>query len=1144
VYHDGTTWAHTTNLYHNGGQVGISTIPGTNIRFDVKTNATSAVGMVIRRVSSQTANLLEFRNESDGVMSYFDEDGVFNGQIAGSGSFNPGFTQGSVVFQGSSAITQDNSNFYWDDTNNRLGIGTNAPTTALEIASGTNKFSFNPSESGSPVLRFTHTNVPQFRLDSAGNGAEIIVEKSGGIFAVNGNGTNTEFRVNTSGLNVKSTNIVGIGTIFPTAKLHVDGGYANNALAIFNQLNSGDILAASASGTTRFVVSNAGNVGIGTSSPSTSLHVVGTSTSPFIAQSSNGRVYLGATATEGIVASTNTTGGAYRALALETKSGYTMYLTTAGNVGINTTTPGARLDINGDLFAPVATFSANYAASVPLTVRGAPSGTGVLTNWVNNAGTELAFVNQSGSFASAGNIQAGSTGAFQARLASLAGASSGLVSLFRGAIGQTHNLTEWQNGSGTTLARFNQNGQLFAPYGEFVTTSSSLPALVVRGVSNQTAPIFRVQSSGSADQLVVDFNNNVGIGLTNPVHKLHVTGGYAGNALVALNETNGQTILTASSSGTTRLVLTNSGRLGVGTSNPGDVLQIGDSSGVHVRSSGAEVDVRFNTTSRSTIVQNNVVWSQGPTNAGGLRIGDGTNFAYALAKQGSSDLILNPVTGNVGIGSTTANAKLHITSATGVNSSMIFSQTGAQNWTIGNPASTLRFDISEADNLATPRLSINSGGNVGIGTTAPGANLQIAGPSAGAGYNRRLLITSNSHSVGGYQSIEFKDGITGGAGYAGVAGGATGPGVFGLDVNGESFIKFNTGGIMGSATERMRIDSVGNVGIGASTFGTNAAKVLAIAGSTAPTTAITDGIQLFAVDQAGSHELRVMDEAGNTTTLSPHNFSLTGGRSEDLAWSFYSERNSLAINADMTKALRLVEKLSGEKLVYLKDLTTGEMLEDASDATQVAALAEQGEISTVAKWNYQLWTFVGEVVFEKPVQFLADVTFKGRAIFGEAVAFNKRVTFADKDMAGFATITPGNTKVTITFAQPFEQAPVVTITPKSAVKLDWFRVTEESTTGFVIEIPSSQAQDIGFSWTALAVEQTSTSISQPVSITPTEIPTEVAPTPTPSPASSSQPILEPTPTPVPSPTLDTVESTSSAVVVGPAESASSSAEAL
>jgi hypothetical protein len=87
--------------------------------------------------------------------------------------------------------------------------------------------------------------------------------------------------------------------------------------------------------------------------------------------------------------------------------------------------------------------------------------------------------------------------------------------------------------------------------------------------------------------------------------------------------------------------------------------------------------------------------------------------------------------------------------------------------------------------------------------------------------------------------------------------------------------------------------------------------------STAPATSVTDGCILFCEDVSSSSELKVRDEAGNVTTLSPHNFSLIPeGASEEMAWSYYSEKNGKKINVDMLRLARLVEQISGEQIIF------------------------------------------------------------------------------------------------------------------------------------------------------------------------------------------------------------------------------------
>jgi hypothetical protein len=69
-----------------------------------------------------------------GTTNFLRADGTWaaaGGSMAIGGSITSA-TAGSVLFAGTSGVLQqDNANFFWDDTNNRLGIGTNVPSYIL-----------------------------------------------------------------------------------------------------------------------------------------------------------------------------------------------------------------------------------------------------------------------------------------------------------------------------------------------------------------------------------------------------------------------------------------------------------------------------------------------------------------------------------------------------------------------------------------------------------------------------------------------------------------------------------------------------------------------------------------------------------------------------------------------------------------------------------------------------------------------------------------------------------------------------------------------------------------------------------------------------------------------------------------------------
>jgi hypothetical protein len=53
--------------------------------------------------------------------------------VSKGGTGNSSYTSGSVIFSDGTNLAQNNTNFFWDNSNGRLGIGTNTPTTKLDV---------------------------------------------------------------------------------------------------------------------------------------------------------------------------------------------------------------------------------------------------------------------------------------------------------------------------------------------------------------------------------------------------------------------------------------------------------------------------------------------------------------------------------------------------------------------------------------------------------------------------------------------------------------------------------------------------------------------------------------------------------------------------------------------------------------------------------------------------------------------------------------------------------------------------------------------------------------------------------------------------------------------------------------------------
>ena len=119
-----------------------------------------------------------------------------------------GATAGSVLFAGAAGVlAQDNANFFWDDSNNRLGIGTSTPTTPLDIASETGVATLTVGRAGGqPNIKSSDIYL---LMDSNSGYLSLNHFVSDNVALVNGGGD------------------VGIGILNPAFKLHVLNGTGN-----------------------------------------------------------------------------------------------------------------------------------------------------------------------------------------------------------------------------------------------------------------------------------------------------------------------------------------------------------------------------------------------------------------------------------------------------------------------------------------------------------------------------------------------------------------------------------------------------------------------------------------------------------------------------------------------------------------------------------------------------------------------------------------------------------------------------------------------------------------------------------------------------------------------------------------------------
>jgi len=234
----------------------------------------------------------------------------------------------------------------------------------------------------------------------------------------------------------------------------------------------------------------------------------------------------------------------------------------------------------------------------------------------------------------------------------------------------------------------------------------------------------------SGQTLYSDTNRNIGIGTLYPSVKLEIYSTSSDSILKLSRQSATSTLfkvgtdsaLVINSNGADRLTISSNGNVGIGTTGPGSKL--------HVAGGSVTLDNGYSIIGQRTLdnAYIPILTTSGDDTL--LRFMRSTVSKIFFRDTTDEDIMTLTSTGNVGIGTTNPTGTavggrtLHISSPSGYNSEFRLA---------GNGAITDMSLYTDAgwfikDNLANAvRLSILNNGNVGIGTTAPNATLQVNG---------------------------------------------------------------------------------------------------------------------------------------------------------------------------------------------------------------------------------------------------------------------------------------------------------------------------------------------------------------------------------------------------------------------------------
>ncbi len=709
------------------------------------------------------------------------------------------------------------------NSSNFVGIGTTTPATALSVAGTITATTINAVSSITGT--FTGTN--------SGATLATAVRGNGSVFGSSYDAAGTNYRFNDAAnaalFYVDATNSrVGVGTASPGAKLDVQGiGFfgITNKLKIQESGNAMSIQATLATddNAKKDIAISAwgGNVGIGTAAPSQKLHVNGNLLVDSFARGDNSGIFFRDGFTHNVsltvrdwgsnnVSSDGLLMSGYDGIGFMTSvdtynaANVRMFIqggggATAGNVGIGTTAPAYKLDVNGDM-----RFGTTMYATVANPYLSFSS----------------YFVAPGGAYFSGGYVY--TEAAIQAR-GGIHNDTAAYLSITGGTSGYTYFSGNVGIGTMAPSAKLHIISPLTAVgvsdllnVGHDINWNLKIQEDWYSGGIRYN--LIQQAGTGSGNTFnVLSFNSgNVGIGNIAPAYKLDVTGDINFTGTLRQNGVAFSSGGQWTTSGT-NIYNSNTGNVGVGTASPGQKLDVSGNMAISGSAGNSfylwtnnDVNWRVGMNNTDAIVgfaralaTSHVDYLSFASGAGqGFAVGDKVSGLSSFEVTGSGSSYNAYFRGNVGIGTPSPTYKLTVAGTLSADSGNFYTDG------LGNINATSFYDRDNAVYFLDPSaaVSMKTAGSVGIGMTGtPSAPLEVnGGTGMTSGWNRTAMLTAT------FPTLVFNSNNTNWAGIA-------------YDYSSNLMIRVGatSNDVFGTGVTAIAITQTGNVGIGTAAPGAN-----------------------------------------------------------------------------------------------------------------------------------------------------------------------------------------------------------------------------------------------------------------------------------------------------------------------------------